>query len=57
MTNETYQNHNINLRENFTENFSVDSSDTWWIVSIIALVIIIVCIGMYFLSIQEKPLI
>jgi hypothetical protein len=53
--NETYQNQNQNL--NLRENFSVDSSDTWWIVSIIALVIIIVCIGMYFLSIQEKPLI
>ena len=56
-TNENYQNHNFHLKENFTENFSVDSNDTWWIVSIIALVIIIVCIGIYFLSIQEKPLI
>lgn len=56
-TNENYQNNNFHLKENFTENFSVDSSDTWWIVSIIALVIIIVSIGMYFLSIQEKPLI
>ena len=56
-TNENYQNHNFHLKENFTENFSVDSNDTWWIVSIIALVIIIVCIGIYFLSIQEKTLI